>query len=167
MRHVLRFGALAAIGLAALLGGVGCEEGEDDEGGPTPENCSTGETSNVEEGETMRPGGACISCHASEGEGPSYTIAGTVMGALDDDENCVGVDGVTVEITGADGQTIQLVTNSVGNFFYNGPLAMPYEAKVVRDGAEKVMAGAQSDGECASCHTPEGAAGAPGRITAP
>ena len=74
---------------------------------------------------------------------------------------------VTVEITGADGQTIQLVTNSVGNFFYNGPLAMPYEAKVVRDGAEKVMAGAQSDGECASCHTAEGASGAPGRITAP
>lgn len=132
-----------------------------------PENCSTNDVSNEDEGERMRPGGNCIDCHQSEGEGPRYTIAGTVMGAYHDDETCVGVDGVTVEVTGADGNVISLTANSVGNFFHTGSVATPYTAKVVSASGERPMAAAQTDTNCANCHTAEGASSAPGRILAP
>ncbi len=152
--------------VALLLAVCGCELGEDGDEGAPPEVCSTQETSLVDEGENMEPGGDCIFCHASD-EGPRYTIAGTVMGALDDDDRCAGVDGVTVEITDANGQVISLTTNAVGNFFYQGELASPYSAKVRRGDQEVAMASAQSSGDCASCHTAQGVSGAPGRIVAP
>jgi mono/diheme cytochrome c family protein len=157
-----RFLACVLLGAAGLLSGC---EGEG--GGDVPANCSTNEASNEDEGERMRPGGNCITCHEDEGEGPRYTIAGTVMGAYHDDERCVGVDGVTVEITGSDGKVISLDANSVGNFFYTGSVATPYTAKVKSSAGEKAMTAAQSDTNCASCHTAEGASAAPGRIIAP
>lgn len=145
----------------------GCEfEGGEDGGGTPPENCSTNDASYADEGSNMEPGGDCISCHARD-EGPNYTIAGTVMGASNDDDRCVGLDSATVVITGADGQVISLDTNGVGNFFYRGPLATPYTAKVVRDGKELAMTTPQVDGDCASCHTAQGANSAPGRVLAP
>jgi mono/diheme cytochrome c family protein len=149
----------------ALL--VACQTGEDgDEDAAHPENCSTNQTSYADEGADMEPGGDCIGCHARD-EGPSYTIAGTVMGASHDDDRCVGTSGVTVEITEANGNVISLDANSVGTFFYQGPLATPYTAKVVSGGQELAMATPQSDGNCASCHTAQGANSAPGRILAP
>ena len=148
--------------------GSGCEIGEDgdEDGGTPPENCSTNEAVLVEEGESMEPGGNCITCHAQD-EGPSYTIAGTVMGATDDDDRCAGVASVTVEITDANGSVISLATNNVGNFFHRGSVATPYTAKVVRGGDEIAMAAPQSDLNCANCHTAEGLNSAPGRILAP
>ena len=133
--------------------------------GDVPENCSSNQVSNVDEGERMEPGGNCITCHGDEGEGPRYTIAGTVMGATNDDDRCVGVDGITVEITGADGKITSLTTNSVGNFFYSGSVATPYTAKIVTTNGERAMSTPQTDLNCANCHTAEGASGAPGRIT--
>jgi len=134
----------------------------------TPANCSTDSVSEVDEGPTMEPGGTCIACHTSEGEGPRFTIAGTVMGATDDDTACNGVSGVTVEITGADGQVLTLTSNSAGNFFLeNGTVTFPYTARVLSGSLERVMSTPQSDGECNSCHTAGGANGAPGRILSP
>lgn len=148
------------------LGATACEF-EREGGGDPPANCSTDQASYADEGPSMEPGGDCISCHSREGEGPRYKIAGTVMGASNDDDRCAGIDGVTVEITGADGQVVTIDTNGVGNFFYNGPLSTPYTAKVVRGGSQLAMTTPQADGNCASCHTAEGANGAPGRILAP
>lgn len=161
MQHRISSSLFVAV-VCAL--GSGCENGDDD--GTPPENCSTNEAVNVEEGEDMEPGGNCITCHAQD-EGPSYTIAGTVMGATNDDDRCAGLASITVEITDANGSVIELHTNSVGNFFYQGELATPYTAKVVRGGNEMAMAAPQSDPNCANCHTAEGLNSAPGRILAP
>jgi len=147
-----------SIPVAALAAfGNGCNLG--------PANCSTGQVSRVEEGERMEPGGDCISCHRDEG--PRYTVAGTVMGAATDSDTCVGVPDVTVELTDANGVVLTLTANSVGNFFTRQAVAMPYTARVLSGGKERKMVAAQTDGDCASCHTDEGANGAPGRVLAP
>lgn len=119
-----------------------------------------------EEGPTMAPGEDCIACHA-RGEGPDFTVAGTVMAAYDDMDDCTGVDGVTVRITGADDAVTELVTNASGNFYTSAAIATPYTIELERDGATRAMGAAQSDGDCMSCHTAEGANAAPGRILAP
>jgi mono/diheme cytochrome c family protein len=160
-RHLCFF-----VSLSCFVALAGCS-GDEEDGGSVPANCSTDEASNEDEGEQMRPGGNCIDCHRSEDEGPSYTIAGTVMGAYHDDERCVGVGGVTVEVTGADGKVISMSTNSVGNFFYTGNVATPYTAKVITAAGERPMAAPQTDTNCANCHTAEGTSSAPGRILAP
>lgn len=158
--------AVVCFALGALVScGVGCED-------DAPEVCSTGSTwTEGEDGSPlMQPGGNCIQCHAEEGEGPLFVLAGTVMNAFDDDTNCNGVEGVTVQITGADGQIVELTSNSAGNFFLRaseGSVAKPYTAKLIYEGKERPMGTPQSEGACASCHTPEGANGAPGRIVAP
>ena len=46
-------------------------------------------------------------------------------------------------------------------------LALPYRAKVVVGGRERVMLTPQTNGDCNACHTQAGAEGAPGRIIVP
>ena len=153
--------------------GGGCSSGNfgtaPPQGVPADAACSTGAwwVGGNHESEQMRPGTDCISCHAREGEGPQYTVAGTVMGGLGDTDDCQGVSDVTVRITDADGQVSDLVTNAAGNFYLRGTVAFPYTATLVRGGTEVSMVTAQSNGNCMACHTAEGAAGAPGRIVAP
>ena len=135
-----------------------------------PQVCSTQAVSEPPS-PRMEPGGDCIGCHAS-GEGPGFVIAGTVMNALHDDTNCGGVAGVTVRITGADGQKIEMVTNEVGNFYLQPPvgtLTFPFTAEVSRNGVTVPMLTSRSSSEtnCATCHTAAGARAAPGRILAP
>src|SRR5215204_5409730 len=98
---------------------------------PDPSECSTGSTWNGgnEESPLMHPGGDCIGCHGS-GEGPRYSIAGTVMGAFDDPTDCEGVDGVTVRITDADGAVHEVTTNRAGNFFLTEDVPVPYTAEI-------------------------------------
>ena len=120
----------------------------------------------------MNPGQACISCH-NRGEGPSYTIAGTLFPTGHEPNNCYGVDanvtkGAKVVVTGADGKTLSLTPNAAGNFFSNTQVAKPFMVKVV-DGAgvERLMAGSLTNGDCNTCHTATGASNAPGRVTLP
>ena len=113
----------------------------------------------------MHPGLACIDCHAQNG-GPSYTLAGTVFAAKADDD-CLGAKNTSIVITGADGKILTIAANEAGNFYSELAVKMPYQAKIVSAGKTKVMLGAQSTGDCNSCHTVAGANGAPGRITLP
>jgi len=138
--------------------------------GVPPQVCST-EAVNVGESELMEPGGTCINCHSSY-EGPSFAVAGTVMGALHDDTNCAGITDVTVAITGADGRRIELVSNANGNFNLDrwpGTNLFPYTAEVSRGGVVAKMLTAQQEGQgdCNACHTAGGVNAAPGRIVAP
>lgn len=156
--------------LAVILAAAGCEEG----GNSTPPtNCNSGSawSGGNEESPLMNPGQDCIACHTSEGEGPRFSIAGTVMGASNDDDNCNGLSGARVQITGSDGQMIELTTNAAGNFFARegqASIALPYKAVVIGPtGKTNAMSAAQSTGSCNSCHTAAGANGAPGRITVP
>ena len=119
----------------------------------------------------MRPGGACISCHKQEGEGPVFAIAGTLFPTAHEPNDCNGVSssaGAQVVITEASGTSHTLTVNNAGNFFLESRnFAYPYQAKVVYDGRERVMVEAQKDGDCNSCHTEAGTMKAPGRIFLP
>jgi hypothetical protein len=158
------FGALA-IGLTCCGGGGG---GASDLGHP-PTKCST---MAVNAGVTaeMEPGGDCIACHA-KGGAPALLIGGTVMNALHDDTNCAGVAGITVRLTGADGQMLEMVTNATGNFYTlaseGKTLALPFNAELVQGTKSVKMLTAQMDTNCMSCHTAMGAKLAVGRIIAP
>lgn len=156
---------LPRVSLLALL--TGCPVARLDTGDDTAA-CSTGSywTGGNDESPQMNPGEDCIACHAS-GEGPSFTLAGTVMRAFADPDDCNGVAGVTVRVTDADGKLTELTTNEAGNFYLSDDLAMPYTIELERGGMTSAMAAEQADGACGSCHTAQGEAGAPGRIVAP
>lgn len=124
----------------------------------------------------MNPGQACISCHKSEGVNPFEAptlLGGTVYTSAHEVDNCnavsTDVSGATVVITGADGKVFNLPVNSAGNFYTLQKIAFPYSAKVVKAGKERPMATKQSNGDCNSCHTQDGAGDpkAPGRIILP
>ena len=85
---------------------------------------------------------------------------------------CRSVSPIRI-ITEANGNSHQLPFASVGNFFYRGALATPYTAQVMAGSAVRVMAHAQTSGDCNGCHTATGTSNAsgtdpaPGRIMAP
>jgi hypothetical protein len=115
----------------------------------------------------MHPGRDCIGCHSSGGEGPRYTVAGTVNAAFDEPDDCLGVPGVSVSVTDANGQAVELTTNSAGNFFTRASLVMPVQIRLAFEGRERLMTSLPPVGACASCHTQTGANAAPGRIVVP
>jgi hypothetical protein len=119
----------------------------------------------------MHPGRACIDCHATRARAPRFVIAGTVYPTAHEPNECNGVDGAKtgaqVVITDANGKELTLPVNSAGNFFTESAVATPYTAEVVANGKTRAMGAAQKVGDCNSCHTQDGASGAPGRIVAP
>lgn len=119
----------------------------------------------------MHPGKDCVGCHADQGEGPTFAVAGTVFGDLHQSADCYGVEGAKVVLTGSDGKEITLTTNVAGNFYLDkadaAALKLPYTAKVVVGGKENKMISPQSAGSCNTCHSKAGANGAPGRIGTP
>ena len=133
-----------------------------------PDVCSSGSVApDYGESPLMRPGGDCVACHSTNG-GPHFAIAGTVMSGSDDDDNCNGVAGVTVELTDANQHVTNLVTNQAGSFYLQGgAIALPYKVRLLYQGRTRDMVAAQAAGSCNSCHTADGASGAPGRILAP
>jgi hypothetical protein len=137
--------------------------------GPTV--CTSGSYSTRGNGGGMRPGEACINCHA-QGEGPRFAIAGTVYPTAHEPDDCVGSPssaGISVVVTDATGAVTTLKVSSSGNFYSSGRgrITPPYTAKVVSGGKTRVMVSAQTNGDCNACHTVGGTSGAPGRIVAP
>jgi hypothetical protein len=136
----------------------------------TPTVCTSMVTWTRGNGQTMRPGEACISCH-SRGDGPAFAIAGTIYPSAHEPDDCNGAsattNGATVVITDKSGTARTLTPDAVGNFSYSGTLATPFQAKVVQAGKERIMVTPQTSGDCNGCHTQTGANGAPGRIMLP
>ena len=120
---------------------------------------------------SMNPGMACISCHQTSREAPTFTLAGTVYPTAHEPDQCFGANGTTdgaqIVIVGADGHAQTLSPNAAGNFYATTSIALPFQAKVVYMGRERAMVAAQTSGDCNSCHTQAGANGAPGRILLP
>ncbi len=118
----------------------------------------------------MHPGIACLNCHQGN-NGPDVPAAGTVYPTPHEPDDCHGVSDATeatVVLTGADGVEHVLPVNAAGNFLLlEGTLELPYRAKVVYQGRERVMIQQQVSGDCNSCHTELGLRGAPGRIFLP
>jgi hypothetical protein len=154
------------LGLLLTAGLAACADSN-----PPPAVCSTDSAwlDGASGDELMHPGRNCVGCHVEEG-GPDLAVGGTVMNAFDDDDNCNGVQGVTVQITDANGLAYGMVTNEAGNFYAEAEgvsLVPPYTAKVVYNGEERTMDLPQSDFDCGNCHTAQGAFQAPGRIVIP
>jgi hypothetical protein len=160
--------------------GGGADAGADagatpDAGDPfgVPPTCTSGKswTGGNNGSASMNPGMACISCHQSSGgEAPRYAIAGTVYPSAHEPDKCNGANGSTgiqVQIIPKSGQTITITPNGAGNFSYSGTIALPYQAKVIYMGRERIMSTPQQSGDCNGCHTQSGAMGAPGRILLP
>ena len=152
------------------------EEGEDEDGeegggaGVADDACASGLrwASGDSESPRMHPGMDCLGCHQERGEAEEYTIGGTVYGALSEPDDCFGLDAVTVEITGADGEILRMMSNEAGNFTSeHASVALPYTAKLIRDGREVAMTTPQSILSCNVCHAETGINMAPGRILAP
>jgi hypothetical protein len=120
-----------------------------------------------EESPHMNPGQDCIGCHASSGEGPSFSVAGSVYGRAGEANNCFGAKGATVQITDSAGKVITLTSNDAGNFYTSEGFTPPYTAKVIFEGQERAMIAAQMSGACNSCHSAAGANNAPGRVLLP
>lgn len=143
----------------------------DDAGFDTPTVCTSGATwTKGDRGSAdMHPGGACITCHTTQPDAPTFVIAGTVYPSAHEPDDCNGVVGTdtTVVITDANGKVTSLQVNAVGNFYAPGPITLPFNAKVVKNGQERAMSAMQTTGNCNSCHTETGANAAPGRIVSP
>jgi hypothetical protein len=140
-------------------------------GGGCSPICTSGMTwTNGDEGSSeMNPGMACNACH-SRGEGPLFSIAGTIYPTVHEPDLCNGApssSGAQVVITGADGRVLTLAPNRAGNFYSETAVAGPYQAKIVTAAGERAMTAQQTSGDCNSCHTQAGANGAPGRIMLP
>jgi hypothetical protein len=155
-------------------GGSGADGGAPDALGPIVCTSNQHWTQANHGSPSMRPGGACISCHAmSGGEAPAFLVAGTVYPTAREPNDCNGINGstsgTTVVIVDANSRSTTLQVNAVGNFYLQATtaVALPFRAKVVRAGVERVMSTPQMSGDCNSCHTQDGANGAPGRIVAP
>lgn len=143
--------------------------------------CPSGQTYKGGQGNDMEPGNTCIQCHGQQG-GPSYKIAGTVFRNLITKTGCyasgaagsvVPPESYTVEITDSAGKVFKTTTSTLSGNFHMGSKQMagftpPYTARVLdAQGNERKMVGKQTNGDCNSCHTADGASGAPGRIVAP
>ena len=125
----------------------------------------------------MHPGMACLTCHSQMEPDvvAEFPLAGTVYPTGHEPDDCLGLDGAAaptyVEITTADAKVVKLAVNSSGNFVYDvnesGALMFPITAKVVKGDKERPMYTPQMTGDCNSCHTQDGASGAPGRIVEP
>lgn len=108
-----------------------------------------------EESPLMHPGRDCIGCHASSREAPAFLLAGTVFPDTSSADDCGGVQGVDVQVTGADGTVHHFTTNEAGNFYMtsrDGTLTKPYTVVLSKDGRTRAMGDAQSNGSCNTCH---------------
>jgi hypothetical protein len=114
----------------------------------------------------MHPGAACIACH-KQMNGPTFLIAGTVYPTSHEPTDCDGVKAVTINVTDAKGKKATIVSNAAGNFNFTGALTAPFKIVASANGRDRAMSGTAPTGDCNSCHTQDGANGAPGRILAP
>lgn len=136
----------------------------------TPVVCTSGQHWAGRASRSMAPGEACIACHQRSQEAPQFALAGTVYPTAHEPVDCNGTtvsSAITVVVVDATGATLMMPANAVGNFYAQAVVATPYRAKVMSAAGERVMTTPQTSGDCNSCHTQDGANGAPGRIMAP
>jgi hypothetical protein len=99
------------------------------------------------------PGEPCIECHAREGEGPRFTLSGTVYDGL---ASTTPVTGATIRVVDADGVEITLISARNGNFYTAQAVAFPVQVQGSRCPDTRAMATpvTQADGDCnmGGCH---------------
>lgn len=129
------------------------------------------------EGPLMAPGENCIECHGSatlpggpatvgdaEGEGPRWTIAGTVYGSFTAAAGD-GVQGAKVHVRDAGGRAFTLRTNRAGNFYTAERVQFPLRVSVEYGSDLREMELDAPYGGCNACHRLPPQQDAGGRIT--
>ena len=136
-----------------------------------PVACTSGQTNtSSQESADMRPGRACIACHASDGEAPMFTLAGTVYPTFHEPDLCVSqVVSAQVIVTDKAGKKVTMaVSAGSGNFSSYESIQFPITAEVLDSaGKTRAMATGVGSGDCNGCHTQTGTQGAPGRVRMP
>jgi hypothetical protein len=121
------------------------------------------------------PGRPCMGsgCHSATSRTP-MTIGGTVypIKGQHDEDNCYGLNpamtpAAIVPMDSPMGMELigRLAINGSGNFYSNKALPQSFHVKVISMGREALQNSPVTDGNCNSCHTRDGVAGAKGRIT--
>jgi len=115
----------------------------------------------------------CDSCHKPGGKAPRslFTVSGSVFRSRDGDPLESGARAVALTVTDATGRSLELETNSGGNFYTTRELRFPVRVALrtlpggaVREGPE----GACAHGNCNLCHHPtQPTGGARGRLVRP
>jgi hypothetical protein len=157
-----------------------CATGTGGGGGTSiqPTTCKSGSYFRGGEGPDMSPGRSCQGCHVTQKPSRDYFFMGTVFPNVHEANDCNATPpaGLQVQIIDKNGAVVITMTpySTSGNFYFsnkaavgsNGQaIAMPYTAKVISaSGAVSQMLTPQTSGDCSSCHTEQGANGAPGRI---
>jgi hypothetical protein len=105
-------------------------------------------------------------------EGGPFAVGGTVYPTAHEPNDCVGTGAgsLSVRITDNNGTVFNMPVDNLGSFFLDGAanVVAPYGAQVVSSsGAMRAMMTKQTSLDCNSCHTVDGANGAPGRIMSP
>lgn len=114
------------------------------------------------EGANMLPGSDCLTCHTPGGaeEAPTWTAGGTAFADID---GTAALAGAIIRIFDADGNTVELTSNSVGNFYSSQALTPPLTAELELDGVISSMSREIDEANCNSCHSCAGEAG--GKLT--
>jgi hypothetical protein len=143
--------SLALFALAACGDGTGndtsttCNEANED--------CTSGSCSGS--GGQMLPGSDCTECHG-------FTAAGTIFADLDGTEPLASA---TIRVTDSLAVTVEMTSNSAGNFYTNDALEPPLTGEVEVGGTTVAMVSTPSVGGCNSCHSCTGTAG--GKLIGP
>ncbi|HEY3446818.1 MAG TPA: hypothetical protein VGK67_10665 [Myxococcales bacterium] len=101
-------------------------------------------------GPWMDPGSDCMQCHGPEAH-YAWTAAGTVYPERNSGDS-QGTAHVYVELTDADGKTVSMETNPVGNFYTSEPLSFPLTARARRGDQRYEMSIPVPVGSCNGCH---------------
>ncbi|RME52542.1 MAG: hypothetical protein D6795_06600 [Deltaproteobacteria bacterium] len=176
-------GLTAMTGTTETGGNTGATTGNTQETGTSAQACNTANEdaspdnrnhAEEEKEAEMYPGANCLACHTpggpgaegdegEEGEGDEekkegriFTAAGTIFRDLQGSAPAVGV---SIEITDADGNVIQLTSNAAGNFFTEEPITFPASVVARKGDQEMIMSIPVPQGGCNTCHACSGAAG--------
>ena len=135
--------------LAALVTLAGCGV---DTVEPEPPACDT-ELAWGLGGPAMLPGTDCLRCHRDGGRAERvFTVGGTVFAARECPKPLGEDSAVRVHVEDAEGTTLSLKTNEVGNFFSIQPLGGPLRVAVQSGETRVEMLGLSPSGDCGACH---------------
>jgi len=146
----------AMLQLALVCAAAGC--GESADAGADAAACPTDQLAWGRGGELMLPGTDCMACHREGGRATDsvFTAAGTVFRGPTCPE---GLQGAVVTVEDAEGTTVDMTTNAIGNFFTSLPLSPPLQVSVDVAGETVMMSGTPGTGACGSCHELDRGAG--------
>jgi hypothetical protein len=114
------------------------------------------EAPDVPPGPLHRAGQACVRCHDGEDSAvPAYSFAGTVYVNA---TSQLAAANVSVELLDAQGQSVTLTSNCVGNFYVEAerfrPVFPVWTAVGLGDYRIVMQSPIGRDGSCATCHAP-------------